>query len=219
MFLQLTVWFGSLLLDTSVHIAKLVCVCCLDILMSSFFRKYFLPCFSSLLWQRHMQVLNILRPCSAMDQEERVFFIIHLTQEAKWMISQYVYFFFLVYTTVQMIKLAIGGEAAIYFICSHAIPPPSLPLAVKRHPDASSIAAVGNKEWRSLARVLSLAFSYSVKASLLNEPLVASSSILLEQSVCEQNSLIPLFSTTQEEKGDISPLCTYSSSRCQQTSL
>lgn len=114
-------------------------------------------------------------------------------------------YFFLVYTTVQIIKLAVGGEAAMYFICSHAIPPPSLPLAPKRHPDASSIAAVGNKEWRSLARVLSLAFSYSVKASLLNEPLVASNSILLEQSVCEQNNLIPLFSTTQAEKRDIPP--------------
>lgn len=55
-------------------------------------------------------------------------------------------YFFLVYTTVQIIKLAVGGEAAMYFICSHAIPPPSLPLALKRHPDASSIAAVGNKE-------------------------------------------------------------------------
>lgn len=56
-----------------------------------------------------------------------------------------------------------------------------------------------------MARVLSLAFSYSVKASLLNEPLVASNSILLEQSVCEQNNLIPLFSTAQEEKRDIPP--------------
>lgn len=212
------VWFSSLLLDISVHIAKRICFCS-DIFMSSFFRKYVLPCFSSLLWQRRIQVLNILRPCSAMDQQEQVFFIIHLTQESEWMISQYVYIFFLVYTTVQIIKLAVGGEAAMYFICSHAIPPPSLPLALKRHPDTSSIAAVGNKEWRSLARVLSLAFLYSVKASLLNEPLVASNCILLEQSVCEQNNLIPLFSTTQEEKGDILPLRTYSSNRCQQTCL
>lgn len=134
------------------------------------------------------------------------------------MIPQYVYIFFLVYTTVQIIKLAVGGEAAMYFICSHAIPPPSLPLALRRHPDASSIAAVGNKEWRSLARVLSLAFSYSVKASLLSEPLVASNSILLEQSVCEQNNLIPLFSTTRRER-KYSPLRTYSFNRCQQTSL
>lgn len=36
------------------------------------------------------------------------------------MISQYVCIFFLVYTTVQIIKLAVGGEAAMYFICSHA---------------------------------------------------------------------------------------------------
>ncbi|XP_074945895.1 ALK tyrosine kinase receptor-like [Phalacrocorax aristotelis] len=47
---------------------------------------------------------------------------------------------------LQIIKVAVGGQAAMYFICSHAIPPPSLPLALKRHPDASSIAAVGNKE-------------------------------------------------------------------------
>lgn len=56
-----------------------------------------------------------------------------------------------------------------------------------------------------MARVLSLAFSYSVKASPLNGPLVVSNSILLEQSVCEQNNLIPPFSVTQEEKGDIPP--------------
>lgn len=118
MFLRLTVWFGSLLLDTSVHIAKLVCVCCLDILMFSFFRKYFLPCFSSLLWQRHMQVLNILRPCSAMDQEERVFFIIHLTREAKWMISQYVYFFFLCIQQCKWLNLP-SGEKLPYISSAH----------------------------------------------------------------------------------------------------
>lgn len=56
-----------------------------------------------------------------------------------------------------------------------------------------------------MARVLSLAFSYSVKASLLGGSLVASNSILLEQSVCAQNNLIPLFNTTEEEKGDIPP--------------
>lgn len=56
-----------------------------------------------------------------------------------------------------------------------------------------------------LARVLSFAFSYSVKASLLSGSLVASNSILLEQSVCAQNNLIPLLNTTEEEKGDMPP--------------
>ncbi|RMC12298.1 hypothetical protein DUI87_09811 [Hirundo rustica rustica] len=44
-----------------------------------------------------------------------------------------------------------------------------------------------------------------VKASLLSGSLVASNSILLEQSVCAQNNLIPLLNTTEEEKGDMSP--------------
>lgn len=56
-----------------------------------------------------------------------------------------------------------------------------------------------------LARVLSFAFSYSVKASLLSGSLVASNSILLEQSVCAQNNLIPLLNTTEEEKEDMPP--------------
>lgn len=55
-------------------------------------------------------------------------------------------YFYLVYTTLEIIKLAVGGEAAMYFICPRAIPPPSLPLALQRHPDTSSIAAVANKE-------------------------------------------------------------------------
>ena len=81
-FLWLKVWFGSLLLDVLIDIAKCIWFCSLDIFMSSFFRKYILPTlFSSLLWQRRMQVLNILRPCSAMAQQKQVFFIIHLTQE------------------------------------------------------------------------------------------------------------------------------------------
>lgn len=34
---------------------------------------------------------------------------------------------------------------------------------------------------------------------------MASNSILLEQSVCAENNLIPLFNTTEEGKGDMPP--------------
>lgn len=71
---RLNVWFGSLWLDVSVRIAKHIWFCSLAIFVSSFFKRYIPPCFSSLLWQRCVQVLNILRPCSAMDQQEWAFF-------------------------------------------------------------------------------------------------------------------------------------------------
>lgn len=50
-----------------------------------------------------------------------------------------------------------------------------------------------------------LPFHISVKASLLSGSLVASDSILLEQSVCAENNLIPLLNTAEEEKGDMPP--------------
>lgn len=145
MFLCLKVCFGSLLLDISVHTAKRLWFFSLDIFMFSVFEIYstlfFLPSVTkAYAGSEYFKTLFCHGPARTS--------VFHNPPDTGITVNDFPIsvWFFLVYTTLQIIKLAIGGEAAMYFICSHAIPPPSLPLALQRHPDASSIAAVGNKE-------------------------------------------------------------------------
>lgn len=64
---------------------------------------------------------------------------------------------------------------------------------IQTHPALQLLVIKSEGVWQGF---LSLAFLYSIKTSVLDRALVASNSILLEQSVCDRNNLILLLSST-----------------------